>query len=135
MGGGRLAAVALCVDVATAAEMEVAEPAAPALVVREVARLIDEHVRKTDLLGWWSDDTLLVLAPGLDALGARSLATRLRGMLANRHFEIAGTPVELRVKVGSACRSAASPSGWTMNTLGADAQVDANQSQPAFANL
>ena len=46
-------------------------------MVREVARLMDEHVRRTDLLGWLSAETLLVLAPGIDSVGGRSLAMRL----------------------------------------------------------
>jgi GGDEF domain-containing protein len=102
-----------------------------ALVLREVARLVDEQVRRTDLLGWLTAETLLVLAPGLDAVAGRSLAMRLNDLLVNRHMEISGMPFELRVKVGSACRTAASPSGWTASSLGAEAALHASEALAA----
>ncbi len=134
VGGGRVAAVAICVDAWTPFETELHvmhDGGEPGLVVREVARFVEEHVRRTDLLGWMSADTLLVLAPGLDAVGGRSLAARLCSLLADHQLDIAGMPLDLRVRVGSACRSHASPSGWTMSALGAEAELQASETLSA----
>ncbi len=122
VGGGRVVAVAICVDgyvPVTGIER--------VIVMREVARLIDENVRRTDLLGLLAAETLIVLAPGIDAVGGRNLATRLRLMLTRASVEIAATPVELRIRVGCASRSHASPSGWTLAALGAEAEIQAGE--------
>jgi PleD family two-component response regulator len=97
------------------------------MVMREVARLIDENVRRTDLLGWLSAETLIVLAPGIDAVGGRSVATRLRLVLVRSEIELVGTPLELRIRVGCASRSHASPSSWTLSALGAEAEFQASE--------
>jgi hypothetical protein len=119
VGGGRVVAVAICVDGYLPRTGEAG------IVIREVARLLDEHVRRTDLLGWLGAETLIVLAPGIDAVAGRSLAARLQSMLARSHVEISGTPVELRIRVGCASRSHASPSNWTLAALGAEAEMQA----------
>jgi hypothetical protein len=125
VGGGRVVAVAICVDGWTD-QLRVLG----AVVMREVARLVDENVRRTDLLGWLSAETLIVLAPGIDAVGARSLAARLRATLVHTGVEITGTPVQLQIRVGCASRSQASPSGWTLSALGAEAEFNAAQAAP-----
>src|ERR1700736_3228064 len=54
VGGGRVAAVAICIDAWTPFEMEpqlLHEAGERTLVVREVARFVDERVRRTDLVG------------------------------------------------------------------------------------
>jgi hypothetical protein len=124
VGGGQVAAVALCLD-AWPRDLHVVQDLA--LLAREAVRLMEEHVRRTDLLGWLNAETLLVLAPGLDIVGARSLAARLLGLLADRQLEIDGKSIELRVRVGCACRSQASAPGWTITTLGAEAQLQASE--------
>jgi GGDEF domain-containing protein len=128
VGGGRLAAVAIQVSWRAVEETRVLQ--LQALMVREVARLIDDHVRRTDLLGILGTDTLLVLAPGLDPLSGRSLADRLRTFLADRIVEAGGTAVELLVKVGAAFRSAASPPGWTTRALAAEAEIHLSGAPP-----
>jgi GGDEF domain-containing protein len=130
VGGGRLVAVAICVDAWAPFEMELHilhDDGERALVMREVARLVDENVRRTDLLGWLSAETLIVLAPGIEAVGGRSLAARLEGLLADSQVELAGMPLELRVRVGCASRSHASPSSWTLSALGAEAELQASE--------
>ena len=130
VGGGRVVAVAICVDAWAPFEMELHvlhDDSERALIMREVARLVDENVRRTDLLGWLSAETLIVLAPGIDAVGGRSLAARLHAQLAASHVEIAGIPLELRVRVGCASRSHASPSTWTLSALGAEAELQASE--------
>ncbi len=121
VGGGRVVALAICVD---GLRVPVDERAT---VMRVVARLVDENLRRTDLLGSFSAETLLVLAPGMDAVGARSLAKRLQTMLVRARFEIAGKPLEPRVRVGCASRSHASPPNWTLAALGAEAEFQASE--------
>src|ERR1700704_3183165 len=138
VGGGRLAAVAIQVSwrpgaLSVRPGAVVGDPPGlplQSLMVREVARLIDEHVRRTDLLGVLGTDTLLVLAPGLDPLSGRSLADRLRSFLADRMVEAGDAQVELLVKVGPPFRSAASPPGWTTRALAAEAEIHMSSSLP-----
>jgi hypothetical protein len=127
VGGGRVVAVAICVDGWTgvgAVELRVLGDER-AVVMREVARLVEENVRRTDLLGWLGAETLILLAPGIDPVGGRSLAIRLRNSLTRGSVDIAGTPVQLQVRVGCASRSHASPSSWTLAALGAEAEMQA----------
>jgi hypothetical protein len=99
IGGGRLAAVAIRLH-------------GPAQV--DVARLLEEHVRRTDLLGTLGGNLLLLLAPGLDPVGGRSLADRLHVLLIES---------DVTVSVGAAYRSAASSTGWTTRALAAEAEL------------
>jgi len=126
VGGGRVVAVAICVDRWTPFDA-LASACQRTMVMREVARLVDENVRRTDLLCWLSAETLVVLAPGIDPVGGRSLAGRLRVTLTRGSVEIAGAPVELQVRVGCASRSHASPSSWTLAALGAEAEFQARE--------
>jgi hypothetical protein len=117
VGGGRLAAVAI--RVSSSAD----EPRT--LVAREVSRLVAEHVRRTDLFGALGKETLLILSPGLEPLGGQALAQRLRDLLNQRQMHIGGYRLVLRVQVGAAYRSAASPAGWTAQGLAAEAELQA----------
>ena len=131
VGGGRLAAVVIIVvwafDVLhyprTIQEVQ-------SLVMSEVARLVEEQVRRTDLLGSLSEDVLLILAPALDPLSGQTLAERLRDLFVDRHLEVGDVQVQLRVKVGVASRSAASPAGWTTQTLAREAELNASDLPP-----
>jgi PleD family two-component response regulator len=67
-------------------------------MLREVARLVHQHVRRTDLLGTLDSDTLLVLAPGLDSRGGRHMVHRLRKLLGSR------VDVEIGARHGNASR-------------------------------
>jgi len=130
VGGGRLAAVAICIDSWTPGEVELnlaQQDRERTLVVREVARLVDKHVRRTDLVGWLSRQALLVLAPGIDAVGGRSLAVRIQVLLAERRVDIDGMSLALRVRVGTASRCYASPSSWTVSGLIAEAELQASE--------
>ncbi len=121
VGGGRVVAVAICVDGLSVPGGE------RAAAMRGVARLVDKNVRRTDLLGWLGAETLIVLAPGIDAVGGRSLAKRLRSMLMDARIELAGSVLELRIRVGCASRSHASPASWTLAALGAEAELQASE--------
>ena len=100
-GGGRLAAVA----VGVAHEH-----------LGDLARRLETHVRRTDLLVAAGGEALVVLAPGLDAVGGQCLAERLRDLLRS---------AALDVRIGTAYRCAASGSGWTARDLAAEAAAHA----------
>jgi GGDEF domain-containing protein len=130
-GGGRLAAVVINVAwTLDALHAPRAMNEVQGLVMREVARLVDQRVRRTDLLGSLSDDTLLILAPALDPMSGQSLAERLRDLFAEGHLEIGDVQAQLRVKVGIASRSVASPEGWTTRTLAEEARRNASDLPP-----
>jgi hypothetical protein len=131
VGGGRLSAIVFRVA-------WVIDPAHYPRPIREVqclvmsaaARLIDEQVRRTDLLAALSEDAFVILAPALDPMSGQSLVERLRELFASRHLEIDDLQVQLRIKVGVASRSAASPAGWTTQTLAAEAERNASDLPP-----
>jgi GGDEF domain-containing protein len=132
VGGGRLAAVAIKIDTWTVDPADDAGPVqvVPLLTVLEVVKLVDAHIRRTDLLAALSANTLVVLAPGLEPVGGRSLADRLRNLFASRSLEVDGALVYLRVDVGAAYRSLASPAGWTVAKLAAEAESQATETLP-----
>jgi hypothetical protein len=103
IGGGRLAAVAIHGD---------GRP------LNEIAPLLRAHVRRTDVLGTIGHDVLLVLAPGLDPAAGRQLVDRLRDLLAEH---------QIRVRLGAAYRSTASPTGWTAQALATEAGLEASR--------
>jgi GGDEF domain-containing protein len=126
VGGGRIAAVAIYVEwQIDSVRYARAIHDMHAAVMNAVARIVDERVRRTDLLGSLSDDALVIFAPALDPIGGRSLAQRLRLLFADRLLEIDDVQVQLHVKVGFASRSAASPVGWTTQTLAGEARRNA----------
>ena len=133
VGGGRIAVVAICLEARTTPEAElhvVLDGAEPGLVVRAVAQFLGTHVRRTDLVCSSNAEALLVVAPGLDAIGGRNLAARLHSLLTDGQLEIASMARELQLRIGFACRSQASASGWTVSALGAEAALHA--SEPAL---
>src|SRR5579859_723186 len=81
VGGGRLAAVVIHLEwTVDPVRYPRASHEVQKLVIREVARLVEQHVRRTDLLGPLRADALLILAPGLDLISGQSLAERLRDL-------------------------------------------------------
>jgi hypothetical protein len=99
MGGGCLGAIAIV--------------AADASALEEVIRLVQAHVRRTDLLASQPDHTLLVLAPGLDPVGGQGLTARLEELLQDLPQPAA---------VGAAYRSPLSLKGWQASQLAAEAR-------------
>ena len=131
VGGGRIAAVAIIVVwTLDALDYPRAMQEMQSLVMSEVARLVDEQVRRTDVLGSLREDVLLILAPALDPLSGQTLAERLRDLFVDRHLEVGDVQVQMRVKVGVASRSAASPAGWTTQTLAREAELNASDLPP-----
>jgi GGDEF domain-containing protein len=131
VGGGRVAALVIHVGgLVDMVPYPLAGREVRTLVMREVARLVDEQVRRTDLLGSLGAAALLILAPGLDPMSGQSLAQRLRDLFVNRHFEVGDSQMQLRITVGFASRSATSPVGWTIQTLAEEAERNASDPPP-----
>lgn len=84
--------------------------------------LIEARVRRSDLLLRLGGDTLIVVAPGLDARDGRELAARLARVL-----DAGG----LEPRVGLAQRSRASCVDWSLEALAAEAASRAVAPQPA----
>jgi GGDEF domain-containing protein len=131
VGGGRLAAVVIRVEWSIDA---VAYPRAihevRTLVMREVARIVNEHVRQTDLLGSLSADSLLIFAPGIDRMSGLSLAERLRALFVGRSLELGDVVVQARITIGFASRSTASLAGWTTDALVEEAERNTSEPPP-----
>jgi hypothetical protein len=121
VGGGRLTAVAICV--------------VDSVMVGEVVRVVAAAVRRTDLFGWLNDETLVVLAPGLDPVAGQALADRLRDLFVDHDVEIDGQATSVQVEVGSAHRSGASGTGWTIRALTAEAELQAAAPLPPAASV
>ncbi len=132
VGGGRLAAIVLRVGwVVDATHDVLVIRETHSLVMREAARLIQEQVRRTDLLGSLSEDALLIVAPGLDRVSAVSLAERLRDRFAGRPVAVVGDAwAQLRLSVGVAFRGADSPPGWSIHLLTQEAERNAADPPP-----
>ena|SRR5579859_4045795 len=131
VGGGRLAAVVIPVAwTLDEARNPLAIHEVETLVMRAVAGLVDEQVRRTDLLGSLRADALLVLAPGLDPMSGQSLAQRLRDRFVHANLEVGDVQIQLKITVGFASRSAASPAGWTIQTLAEEAERNISAPPP-----
>jgi len=131
VGGGRLAA--LVIRVAWTLDPVASPPdidAVRTLVMREVARIVNGQVRQTDVLGSLSADALLIFAPGLDRMNGLSLAERLRALFLAGHLAVGGVEVQTRITIGFAARAAASPAGWTTETLVEEAERDSSEPPP-----
>ncbi|MGI9148397.1 MAG: hypothetical protein ACR2IK_17920 [Chloroflexota bacterium] len=127
VGGGRLAAVVFCIErVVDRARSSSEVHEGQCLATREAAHLIGGQVRRTDLLGWFAADALVILAPGLDRVSAQALAERLGHLFADRRLAVGDPHAHLRVNIGVAFRSAASPAGWTALTLVQEAERNAS---------
>jgi GGDEF domain-containing protein len=131
VGGGRLAAVVIHVASsidAVAYPLSIQE--VQARVMREVARIVNAHVRQTDVLGSLGANALVILAPGIDRMSGLSLAERLRALFVDGHFELGDVAVQARITVGFASRSAASPAGWTTEALVQEAERNTSEPPP-----
>jgi diguanylate cyclase (GGDEF)-like protein len=77
-------------------------------VLRRLARVLDETIRESDVVGRWGGEEFLLLLPGTDAAGGAQLAERMRSRLARsgeptvtcsfgvaQHPAGAGSPEEL----------------------------------------
>ena len=63
-------------------------------------------------------------------MSGQSLTQRLRALFVERHLEVGDVQVQLHITVGFASRSAASPAGWTTQTLVEEAARNAADPPP-----
>lgn len=66
-------------------------------VLRELAQLAQEHIRKSDLIARYGGEEFVVIMPQTDLDGAMSEAERLREQIAGHHYQ--GVPPDRRVTV------------------------------------
>jgi GGDEF domain-containing protein len=89
----------------------------PAEGLAELTRLVQSNVRRTDLLVSLGNDTLVVIAPGLDPLGGRGLSERLARLVAE-HL----SPTDPSPALGVAYRSPLSTARWAPAALAEEAR-------------
>ncbi|HYY45693.1 MAG TPA: HD domain-containing phosphohydrolase [Candidatus Angelobacter sp.] len=63
-------------------------------VLKRIARAVRSSIRADDLASRWIGDNFAILAPGIDAAGARSLATRIEAALQSDRISIRWASVE-----------------------------------------
>ena len=90
----------------------------PTRELDRVTHLVQSSVRRTDLLVSQGDDTLVVLAPGLDPAGGQRLTRRLQHVLSER----ACHPAAAGPALGGAYRSPLSLTGWDLAQLADEAR-------------
>jgi diguanylate cyclase (GGDEF)-like protein len=70
----------------------------------EIAKLVRERTRGSDLLGTTNDDRYLLLLPHTDAAQSRVVAERLRSLFSTLEIAVDGRPLALTLSVGlTAC--------------------------------
>lgn len=60
-------------------------------VLKEIAIVVQAHLRRSDLLGRWGGEEFLVITPQTDSIQARTLAERLRKAIFSHPLEDVGT--------------------------------------------
>jgi diguanylate cyclase (GGDEF)-like protein len=60
-------------------------------ILRRVARILEQNLRKADLVARFGGEEFVVLLPEIDKLHARTVAEKLRQAIASHHFENAHT--------------------------------------------
>lgn len=60
------------------------------VVLKKLVRLVSAHIRRTDALGRWGEEELLIVAPETPRSNAVTLAESLRKLVAETDFEQAG---------------------------------------------
>ncbi len=71
-------------------------------VLREAARRLNSSVRPYDAVGRYGGEEFLIVLPGSDGLGARTVAERIREGFANRPVLTSAGPVPLTLSLGVA---------------------------------
>ena len=68
--------------------------------LRETARRLGGAVRGYDFVGRYGGEEFLIVAPGLDRVGAIELAERIRGRFADTPFVVSGQSLSLTLSLG-----------------------------------
>jgi diguanylate cyclase len=69
-------------------------------VLREVAGLLRDNLRKTDAVSRWGGDEFMILLPDTSISEGTALAEKLRDLIANKEFVLKDTKVNLTVSFG-----------------------------------
>lgn len=70
------------------------------MVLREVAVILKESLRKTDAVSRWGGDEFMILLPETSVSAGTVLAEKLRDLIANKDFIINGTKFSLTASFG-----------------------------------
>jgi diguanylate cyclase (GGDEF)-like protein len=73
-------------------------------VLRKVAAIIRETVRKSDIVCRWGGEEFLVVAKGVDEAQGEALAEKIRGAVEAGDFSYKGTAIPVTVSLGIAAR-------------------------------
>jgi diguanylate cyclase (GGDEF)-like protein len=73
-------------------------------VLRKVAAIIRETVRKSDIVCRWGGEEFLVVAKGVDEAQGEALAEKIRGAVEAGDFDYKGTAIPVTVSLGIAAR-------------------------------
>jgi len=101
-------------------------PAGDACLV-QVSKALQATVRKTDYVGRYGGEEMIVLCPGMDRDDAHQLAERLRAAITDLHIKHPASPTADRVTVSIGLATGPGPllnhSGWSAVLLQADQQL------------
>lgn len=70
------------------------------MVLREVAALLRDSIRRTDSVSRWGGDEFMILLPDTSIKDGAALAEKIRSRLARKKFLLQGTRVELTASFG-----------------------------------
>ncbi len=96
--------------------------ALPSLVLAEAASLVHASIRTSDLVLVLAPDTLIVLSPGVEPLGGRTLLGRLEEVLAHRKLKVKQLMIELNPVLASTYRSPSFPTSWDVPSVAQEAR-------------
>ena len=69
-------------------------------VLKQVAHIIRQSLRATDVLGRYGGEEFAVLLIETDAANARDVAERIRQSIQNHHIELEGKSIQITVSIG-----------------------------------
>lgn len=90
------------------------------LVLREVASVLRDGVRETDVVSRWGGDEFMILFPHTSLSDASLVADKLRALVADKNLRISGAKVELTASFGVALLSGDSDGFLEVAYRGAD---------------
>lgn len=69
-------------------------------ILKEVAKIIKNMIRKSDICGRFGGEEFIILLPNNKLSGAMKLAERLRQAIENYNFEFKGQKIKITVSIG-----------------------------------
>jgi diguanylate cyclase (GGDEF)-like protein len=71
------------------------------LVLNQVAKVISQNIRQTDIFGRWGGEEFILICPQIPEERLRSLADKLRESIEQHVFDAQGQPLRVTVSVGA----------------------------------